>query len=493
MLEMSGAQWASVYLGEHDDEELRQSFHTGAAPVNPAAVRQLAREAVVARRPLSRPSNRDGEALLAIPLLGSSRCLGAMCVGCGDALPDAGDVESLILFASQAASAAESLLLLGEVRLGRDQLASIMASTREGMLLVGDDGRVAVANSAFFTLAEATDWLGRPTAPADLADLPLHNLLWQWQTTAGFAPHELEQLTAEIAAVAEGRESFRLGQLNGGTPGARSLEWSILRATREGAPATGDEAPRRWPILLTVRDITAAKEAERLRNDLTNMMVHDLRSPLSSIISSIDLIFRGITGEVTRQQRDVLTIAYGSTQRLLNMINLLLDISRLEGGHMPLEPAALDAEELVAMAFGNLQVLADTKGVALRPAAADAPPVYADRELVLRVLQNLLDNALKFSPKGSSVTLAAIAAPGDPGFVRFEVRDAGIGIKPQDREQIFVKFGQAGNRRSTGSGLGLTFCKLVAEAHGGRIWVESEPGKGSSFFFTLPVAPPAAG
>lgn len=488
MREMSGARWATVFLGDPETPTFRAGFHTGPVTPHPAAVERLAREAVTTRRPLSRPPARAGEGLLAIPLLGSNRCLGAICVGYGELLPEAGDVESLILFASQAAAAVESLLLLGEVRLGRDQLATIMASTREGMLLVDAEGRVVVANAAFFYLADAASWLGHPSTPAELAALPLRDLLWRWQSTASFPSAELEQLHSGLADIADGLDAFVTGQLNGMAPGSRALEWLALRATNADGLDGAGEAPQPWPILLTVRDITAAKEAERLRNDLTNMMVHDLRSPLSSIISSLDLIFRGVLGTTTPQQRDVLAIAHTSAQKLLNMINMLLDISRLEGGRMPLELAELLGHELGGAALDTLQLLAGAKGVTLQIEAEPDARVVADRELVLRVLQNLLDNALKFSPKGGVISLAAAHAPDAPGYVRFAVRDAGIGIKPQDQEQIFAKFGQAGNRRNAGSGLGLTFCKLVVETHGGRIWVESEPGRGSCFFFTLPAA-----
>jgi signal transduction histidine kinase len=240
-------------------------------------------------------------------------------------------------------------------------------------------------------------------------------------------------------------------------------------------------------MLLTVRDNTAAKEAERLRSDLTNMMVHDLRSPLSSVISSFDLIFRGVIGAITPQQRDVLTIAHASTQKLLNMINLLLDINRLEAGRMPMDLAPLQVDELVASALGSQLVQAASKGLRLEPLLVPGARVHADRELVLRVLQNLLDNALKFSPQGGLVQLVVAPEPGTPRLLRFSVRDAGIGIPQTDQEQIFAKFGQSGNRRSSGSGLGLTFCKLVVENHGGRIWVESSPGRGSCFCFTLPT------
>jgi signal transduction histidine kinase len=237
-----------------------------------------------------------------------------------------------------------------------------------------------------------------------------------------------------------------------------------------------------------VRDITAAKEAERLRQDLTNMMVHDLRSPLTSVITSIDMIFRGTAGEATQIQRDILSIAYASTQHLLDMVNLLLDISRLESGQMPLDCAPVELLPLVDRAIARMTIIAHKHSVKINvEASAEDLRVMADRDLILRVLQNLLDNALKFSPKGEQVLLRAERAE-TAGFVRVAVRDFGMGIKPHDMVKIFTKFGQAGNRRSSGSGLGLTFCKLVVEAHGGTIGVESILGEGSTFFFTLPVA-----
>ncbi|HMQ33853.1 MAG TPA: GAF domain-containing protein, partial [Chloroflexaceae bacterium] len=505
MQEMGNASWATIFLGDPAAGPLVASFHTGGAPTD-GEVALLAREALAARRPVSRLPGRDGsgEALIGIPLRGSERTLGAICVGYSEGRPDAAEVETLILFASQAAAAVEGLRLLGEVREGRDQLASIMASTREGILLVDDAGAVAVANGAFIGLAGADGWAEAASTPGDLAGLPVVPLLERWQAAEGFPPAELELLAGGVAAVADGREIFVRGQLNSALPSGRALEWTVLRATREGAGPLDLPAPaeiRRWPILLTARDITAAKETERLRNDLTNMMVHDLRSPLTSILTSIDMLFRGITGEVTNSQREILTIAYTSAQNVLNMVNLLLDISRLEGGRMPLERSALAVEGLVERAAGRMSVIARNKNIAIDvEVSPGAAYVFADGELVLRVLQNLLDNALKFSPKGGRVLLSADVVPGqfappaeaegapfsmDAGrAVRFAVRDSGVGIRPGDLEKIFLKFGQAGNRRNAGSGLGLTFCKLVAEAHGGTIWVESAPGSGSTFAFT---------
>ncbi len=250
-----------------------------------------------------------------------------------------------------------------------------------------------------------------------------------------------------------------------------------------------------------LRDITEAKESERLRQDLTNMIVHDLRSPLSSVMASIELMTKGVAGELATTQRNVLHIAYNSAVQMLDMINALLDISRLEAGRMPLDLRTNDIRPLLGRAVDRLVSLAqDRKMLIETDIPADLAPILADGELLVRVLQNLLANAIKFSGRGSTVSIrAAPLAAGDPsaavppepalssGSIMVAVVDRGVGIAPQHQEKIFTKFGQVGERRG-GTGLGLTFCKLVVEAHGGRLWVESAVGEGSSFFFTLPAA-----
>ncbi|RRR66901.1 MAG: GAF domain-containing protein [Candidatus Viridilinea halotolerans] len=491
MQELSDARWAAVFVADATADEfyLYQTFHNGHDPIG--AVLPLAQETVTTRRPTRRLAQPNGnhEAMIAIPLRGSRQDLGAICIGYGEGLPSDATVEMLILFASQAATAVESIGLLGAVRQGRDQLASIMASTREGMLLLDEEGRVAVANDAFVQLASSGAWAVPAPASPELTALPMGTLLDRWQAHAHFARPELSQLWMGITAVANGEEGFGSGQLNSTTPSPRSLEWTVLRATqaeaaRSNEPAEDAHGP--WPILLTVRDITALKETERLRSDLTNMMVHDLRSPLTSVMTSIDMIFRGITGEVNPTQREILSIAYTSAQHLLNMVNLLLDISRLEGGRMPIDRRMVPINELLTQAVDRMGVIARSKSIVItHQVASEITHVYADEELLLRVLQNLLDNALKFSPRAGTVWLLAEAEGNHQ--IRFSVRDEGGGIPAVDREKIFAKFGQAGNNRSSGSGLGLTFCKLVVEAHGGHIWVESDVGEGSTFFLTLPV------
>jgi K+-sensing histidine kinase KdpD len=473
-------------------------------------------------------SSDEAEFWVAIPLRATQRALGAICVSYTDGLPSAANLEMLTLFASQAAIALENKRLFSAVHQGHEQLASIMASTNEGMVLIAADGRIVVANNAFKHLVGqgnngATDSefvLAKP------AGHKLEHLLEHWEAVAGFNETEWRNLRQGLRAIAKGREEQAQGQLNQITPTVHTLEWTVLRVTgAENAdpalplaelPASIANDPHNTTtealsLLLVLRDITAAKETERLRQDLTSMIVHDLRSPLTSIMTSIDMIFRGVSGEIAPLQRDVLTIAKSSAQHLLNMVNMLLDISRLEGGRMPLDRMPLSVEQIVERAIARFKPIAQDKAIKIKlNLPSNLALVYADGELILRVLQNLIDNALKFSPKGNQVIISAANPPPQPaseseaivlsdGYQRpclvythapitLSVRDFGVGILPRYREKIFTKFGQAGEQRhKDGTGLGLTFCKLVVETHGGKLWVESEPGEGSTFRFTLPT------
>ena len=380
----------------------------------------------------------------------------------------------MVLFATQAAVAVESIELFNAVRNGRDQMASILASTRDGIMLVTSDAEVAIVNSAL-------EQHGRlPTERA--AKQNLQEFLATWEQAASYVPEEWQSLRRELAHVVAGEVSFASGELNEGGAAPRAFEWAALTAQRSGGSTGG--------ALLVLRDITEAKESARLRHDLTNMIVHDLRSPLSSVMASIELMQKGVAGELAKMQQTVMGIAYNSAVQMLDMINALLDVSRLESGRMPVNQRATALRPLIEHAAESLASLANDQRVKINFAIPEQPPlVHADGELIMRVIQNLLGNALKFSGRSSSITLRAELGP--PGSANaspltISVTDQGIGIAPQDQEKIFAKFSQVGERRG-GTGLGLTFCKLVVEAHGGRIWVQSTLGQGSTFSFTLPT------
>jgi K+-sensing histidine kinase KdpD len=490
MCEMTNAQAAQVFWEESGHHELLQGMSSGyLLPPESLSLPLLAREAIILGRPLSRslpPTNdeTDPDSWVAIPLRATRSVLGAICIGYLQATASEAELEQLTLFASQAAVAIESMRLFSAVREGRDQLASIMDSTREGMLLINNSSRVAVANGAFLSL----------TGLDNPAGVPLNDVLDHWNAIADYNRDEWLHLCNGIESVINGSEEFVAGQLNRRSPGGQSLEWTAIQANGDQLGGWNSLTPIARPILLVLRDITAAKEAEKLRQDLTSMIVHDLRSPLASIMTSVDMFFRGVSGDITPRQREILTIAHTSARQLLEMVNLLLDISRLEGGQMPLNREAISVDQLTFRATNRLHAIAESKQITV--ALLTAPNIgliYADGELVLRVLQNLLDNALKFSRAGGRIELLVENMPNEGehdklGAVRFAVRDFGLGIERHDQEKIFAKFSQAGERRGNGSGLGLTFCKLVVEAHGGRIWVESTPGMGSTFAFTLPIA-----
>lgn len=412
--------------------------------------------------------------LLAVPLRATHRTTGCLLAFYAGALPAPSDVETITLFATQAASAVESLDLFTAVRDARDQMASILASTRDGIVLIGSDARVALTNPGFATLA------GLDATSAD--GEPIETLFDLWQRASNYPAVEWQLLARSLRAVMDGSTPFASGELNGGGR-VRYLEWSALTALGSGDSRGG--------TLLAIRDITVAKESEQLRQDLTHMIVHDLRSPLSSVMASIELLVRGVSGDLTDSQRRVLTIANSSAEQMLDMINTLLDISRLEAGRMPLDRNLCDLGRVVENAVAQLTSLAQERRVAVQAdIAAPLPPVLADARLLTRVVQNLLANAIKFSGTASRVLVRVELRPADDGAppaLTVAIHDRGVGIAPKDQERIFTKFGQVGERRG-GSGLGLTFCKLVIEAHEGAIWVESEVKRGSIFSFALPLA-----
>ncbi len=235
------------------------------------------------------------------------------------------------------------------------------------------------------------------------------------------------------------------------------------------------------------------QELEKLRDDLTHMIIHDLRTPLTSVIAGMQTL--EVVGELNEDQQEMMGIAIIGGEILLGMINDLLDVEKLESGSMQLDYALLSAEELIASAVGQVAQLAESERLTIVcQLAAEVPPLWGDENKLRRTLVNLIGNAIKFTPSGGTVTVAARQGTEEQTVV-FSVSDTGEGIPPEAFGRIFEKFGQVESRqggRIMSTGLGLTFCKLTVEAHGSHIAVESEPSQGSTFCFAIPlVAPPA--
>lgn len=234
-------------------------------------------------------------------------------------------------------------------------------------------------------------------------------------------------------------------------------------------------------------NLSRLKELEQLRDSLVHMIVHDMKSPLQSVVGYLQLLqIRG--GAMDRGVADTRTFvrkALHEATRLSGLVESTLDVSRLESGAMPLNPRKVEIRGLCDHAIERSATWLGSRPVE-RVFAADTPRARCDPEIIERVVINLLSNAARFSPENGTIR---VEADWDEDQVRVTVRDEGEGIPAADRDRIFEKFGVAKSRKRPGStGLGLAFCKLAVEAHGGRIGVESEVGVGSTFWFTLPAA-----
>jgi signal transduction histidine kinase len=236
--------------------------------------------------------------------------------------------------------------------------------------------------------------------------------------------------------------------------------------------------------------ISGLRNARQMREDLTRMIIHDMRNPLVTIKSALNAM--GTGPKTTEEQSDFVRIARESSEGLLDMIGTLLDLSRLEEGQLTLKYEAICLPDLVEVAVEQVAPLAEDRRIVIeRDVPSSAPEVQADREQLRRVLINLLDNAIKFSPLDGRVVIGVnqqtkMGDEIDSNEVCISVTDYGKGIPAQHQPRIFDKFYQAESMNG-GTGLGLAFCKLVVETHKGRIWVESEEGKGSTFYLTLPL------
>ena len=235
-------------------------------------------------------------------------------------------------------------------------------------------------------------------------------------------------------------------------------------------------------------DVSSRVELQQMRDDLIAMLLHDLQSPLSNVISTLELLrMRAESTEPDETLLTLLDIAARSSDQLQRLIASLMDINRLEAGQPVGRQVVVALSRLVDDAYEIEEPNFTRRGVALQTLLADdLPDLFVEPNMISRVLLNLFDNALKYSADGETVAVEAHVI-GD-GMIHVTVSDRGAGIPREFREVIFDKFRRIRNDTSKGLGLGLAFCRLAVEAHGGRIWVDDAPGGGARFNLTLPQA-----
>lgn len=242
-------------------------------------------------------------------------------------------------------------------------------------------------------------------------------------------------------------------------------------------------------FLIVTYSLSALRDSLNMQEEMSRFVVHDLRAPLTNILTGLET-FAEVSGDsLDETQQTLLGLTKVSSERMLSLINVLIDIARLENGQFSLNVRTIDISEVIGQALRQVSLWAQSNHITLRmETRADNILSRADADLTQRVLVNLLSNALKFSKAGGEVVVRA--ALYSEKQVIISVTDFGPGIPREWQSKVFEKFAQVDvqKRGMIGSGLGLAFSKLAVEMQGGRIWLESEEGKGTTFFFTLPVA-----
>ena len=320
----------------------------------------------------------------------------------------------------------------------------------------------------------------------------LHPGWWEEQ----FHPDERARLLAETPALLRQDRSSREHRFRyrNGHYGWIRVEQQVLRDAA-GAPVQ---------IVGALFDITddvrseaelhqaraAAEAASAAKSEFLAKMSHELRTPLNSIIGFSDMLGDESFGPLNEKQRRYVTNVLTSGRQLLQLINDILDLSKVEAGRMDLTPAEFDVADVLAETRTLMGALADQKRLQVEIVAEGLPSVLLDQAKFRQIMYNLLSNAIKFTPEGGRIRITARRPPDTAAGIEIAVADTGIGIKPEDQQRIFRDFEQiesASVREQQGTGLGLALTKKLVELHGGRIWVESEFGRGTTFRFVLPL------
>ena len=410
------------------------------------------------------------QTLIGVPLLHRDQSLGLICL----LTHQVRSVSSfdMALYASmghQVAGAISNAQLFQTTLDERSRLKALIEASRDGIVLNSVDGTILVMNLPALKLLRlpgaAQDWVNRPISQAIAAMRPA-------------APQAARATLQELRRLKTGAEPTAEGDYE---VDGRPIHWQSL-PVRVG--------PRPMGRLIVMRDMTEERTLEQVRKDMTHTMVHDLRNPLTGIVAALDMVLSGHLGELSPPQRDVLQIALSSSERMMNLVNAILDVDRLESGRMPVTLVAVDAADLVREAVQVQAALAQNKQIRLEcDLPRGLPLVQVDLNLIQRVLENLIGNALKFTPEGGCVRVAArlAQAPPEAAGVLISISDTGPGIPLEIQSQLFQKF-VTGGQQEHGSGLGLAFCKLAIEAHRQHIWVDGSAGKGTTFTFSLAAA-----
>ncbi|MBK9055494.1 MAG: GAF domain-containing protein [Chloroflexi bacterium] len=384
------------------------------------------------------------------------------------------DEISLCLgIAQHAAIAMRHAQLFRTIAEERGRLQTLIESSRDGLILIGVNQDILVMNELALHMllvpSQAEQWIGRSTG-----HLILH--------LRHLSPGAAHMLLSETRRIISGNEPPSEGEFD---VQGRTIQWLNL-------PVMSEETT--MGRLFVLRDITKDRLVENMRKDLIRTMIHDFRNPLTAITGTVQLLELGLHGSPNATQRQLFDVTYSTLQKMLHMVNSIMEINQLQSDQFPLDYEMFSLEKLVEEGLELQRPLAITRGITLSISMPSSlPVVWADRTLIERTLRNLVGNALKFTPTGGKVqvTVREIDAlrgknPTWQKRLLVETSDTGAGIPPALRDRLFQKFA-AGTQRERGHGLGLAFCKMAIEAHGEQIWFDEHlhPPFNTTFAFTV--------
>ena len=346
---------------------------------------------------------------------------------------------------------------LNQVLDERNKAQALIDIIPDGVLLADDHGVIIYANQTALSLLGIPKMAPDVEIPASITNKAFYDA---------------------FAKLSVSEEKFFRAELRAPLSAAASTVLKDFRIIANQFKLITFKRPGRVIIL---RDISHEKELEKAKEDFLHMITHDMRAPLATIQGYAELLRKKIPESVS-VDKYFKNILY-SSRCLRGMIDDILNITKFERGTMTLQPEKVSAQELLDRICDNHLPVAGLRNISLSAAPSTVPIMFTcDQALIERVITNLVGNALKFTPSGGSVTLSVSEVPGD---VLFSVKDTGHGIPEDKRQMIFEKYSQLEEHKTMGFGLGLAMCKMTVELHKGKIWVESEVGKGSTFLFTI--------
>jgi PAS domain S-box-containing protein len=412
---------------------------------------------------------QDPLSIMCVPLTIKGDVAGVMAVSRLGVQPfDDRDLQLATSMANHAATAIENARLYQSVAASEARLRDQIESAADAILNLDPQGRLMLFNRA----AERLSGFGRD----EVLGQHYTQLLW---------PEHTEQMRSLLSTDADGEESQQAYEVDFLDKWGQRVPMEIrVSALERGERLEG------WQVI--GRDVSERRRLEEMKSQFLATVSHDLRTPLASIMGFTEMLTEGSPGPLTEVQEEFVGIVFENSQRLMALVNDLLDISKLEVGRTSLEVKTIELPRLIAGVVDEMSPLTFGKNISLEVDCPETlPSTQGDQRRLEQVLNNLLSNAVKFTPEGGRVEVKA-ELEGEQLVVT--VRDTGVGIPPDDLPQLFQPFHRGGNvtkQAIEGTGLGLSIAKALVEAHGGEIGVESELDKGSTFWFTLPVKEPA--